>query len=99
MRKLQPKSTYKYIYIYIYIFFFSFFLTIQSKNFSPTSRNFHNNFIKDTPKVSQAFMNNYKDHLPQKNKSLHNNYVSITCPNVNKSDHQYKMQKNKLSLL
>ena len=44
-------------------------------------------------------MNNYKDHLPQKNESLHYNYMSITCPNVNKSDHQYEMQKNKLSLL
>ena len=37
MRKLQPKGIYKFF---------------QSKEFLQTSRNFHNNFIKDAPKVS-----------------------------------------------
>lgn len=60
MRKVQPKGI------------CNFFLTMQSKEFSPTSRNFHSNFIKDAPKVSQSFMNNYNDHLPQKNGGLHN---------------------------
>ena len=34
------------------------FLTIQSKQFIPSTniKNFHNNFIKDTPKVSQSSM-------------------------------------------